>query len=133
MDQMSIYELSSNETVLSLLKNQTAKSIPDYGKLMHYELCNASMNYFDFGNTVLFLSDGRMVVDNNQTADIYDAGFCIELFVENSNNISWVSAYVCSSLSPTVTFKSPNANQQEENTCSREFDQASFYRILRIG
>ena len=131
--ELSIYELSLNETKLSLLTDRTATAIPDYGLFMHHELCNDSMNYFDFDQKVLFLSDGRMYVDNNQVVEIYESGFCIDLFVHKKNGISTLSAYVCSGISPAVTFKLPNNIKPKGNVCSREFDLVSFYRTLRIA
>ena len=129
--QMSVYELSLNGTKLSLLKDRNATAIPNYGQFLHHELCNNSMTEIDH-HEILFLSDGRMYVDKDLTVDIYETGFCIELFVDHANNFSSMSAFVCSGLSPAITIKPPNDIEQEVNTCSREFDMVKFYRTLRI-
>ena len=131
--ELSVYELSLNETKLSLLKDLTATAIPDYGQLMHHELCkNDSMNYFDLNHTVLFLSNSQMYVEYNETAEVYKSGFCIDLFVDDANDVSTLSAFVCSETFDVIS-KLPDDVKENENVCSRQFDFVSFYRSLRVA
>jgi hypothetical protein len=61
-------------------------------------------------NGLQLLSDGRLFVDNGQTVQVFDGGFCVEWLVDASRNISVMSAFVCSSVA-TQKYESPTARK----------------------
>ncbi len=82
------------------------------------------------GSILHFLSDGHLYVDNGQTADTFDEGFCLDLFIDKTRETSIISAIVC--VKPLLSFPSPRKGKGiGSQLCKASFDHEIFYKKIR--
>ena len=53
-----------------------------------------------------FLIEKKLYVDTRKAVNIYDDGFCVENFVDELNNFSAISAFVCFPFEPSLNLTS---------------------------
>ncbi len=75
------------------------------------------------------LKDGRLYVEDNATMKIFGKQFCLENFKVGPATVV-VSAFVCSSAEPELTFKTPDRAKNKK--CFGEFNHTLFLRNIRF-
>jgi hypothetical protein len=115
---------------LTLSDDQNVTSIPSYGRKLSKGICKEMMSPLSEGSILHFLSDGHLYVDNGQTADTFDEGFCLDLFIDKTRETSIISAIVC--VKPLLSFPSPRKGKGiGSQLCKASFDHEIFYKKIR--
>jgi hypothetical protein len=98
------------------------------GKLRRF--CKGRVNYKTSENTVKLLTNNRIFVDDGKTVEVYNQGFCVETFVDQSKNFSQISAFVCLPYSPALRLPSQNKSDDDSISCVSFFLQKVSQNFL---
>jgi hypothetical protein len=83
--------------------------ISHYGPQLNRIECNGSIHFINPGKEkVKSLMGGKLYVNNKEMVNIYDDGFCIDNFVDQLENFSAISAFVCFPFVPSLNLTSNN-------------------------
>jgi hypothetical protein len=78
--------------------------------------CNRSVDFINPGKgKVKVLIDGKLYVDDQEMVNIYDNGFCVENFVDQLENFSAISAFLCFPFVPALNLTSNNKPVNNSN------------------
>jgi hypothetical protein len=86
-------------------------------------MCPDSLGLLDRDSEVKLLQDGRLLIDDGETANIFDRGFCLEYFSDWSAKSLTLSAFLCKSVVPDQTFPSVLARKTRDEKFSGESQQ----------
>jgi hypothetical protein len=90
-----------------VLSDFNLTAINHYGKKLSNIECNGSVKFINPGKgKVKVLIGGKLYVDNRDMVNIYEDGFCVENFVDQQENFSAISAYVCFPFVPSMNLTS---------------------------
>jgi hypothetical protein len=82
-------------------------AINNYGRQLNKIECNSSVKFINPGKEkVKILIDGKLYVDTREMVNIYDGGFCVDNFVDQLENFSAISAFVCFPFVPSTNLTS---------------------------
>jgi hypothetical protein len=111
LEHPSVYELKINEaenlTTLLPLPNDTLTPIYDF-KTQLEVACQGKVNLkFVSNGSVNLLSNGQLYLEDNDSAEFFEGGFCIENFVDLSEDYSEMAVFLCFPSRPIASFSSP--------------------------
>jgi hypothetical protein len=70
------------------------------------------MEIWNYGPQISFLSDGSLYTDDGYDVVVYEKGFCMENFVERTQNFSIFSALICTNNTSSFNGSSPNYKEE---------------------
>ena len=81
------------------------------------------VSFRKFNHIIRLSTDGKLVTSNGKTVEIYDEGFCIENFVDQSRNLSVLSVLLCSPLPPVFRTNASDVEEKKPLSCVQGFDR----------
>jgi hypothetical protein len=115
--QPTVYELRKNkaENASSLVAVSTNNLTPIYEYINRLEVvCDGEYELTMPNGSVNLLSNGQLYMDNGDSAEIYEEGFCLENFVITAEGHSVLAVYLCTQFAPIASFSS-SLTQEELN------------------
>jgi hypothetical protein len=70
------------------------------------KMCPDTFGLLPPNSEVKFLEDGRILIDDGHQGKVYHKGFCLEYFSDRRKQTLTISAFICKSAKPDLTFPS---------------------------
>ncbi len=70
------------------------------------KMCPDTFGLLPPNSDVKFLEDGRILIDDGHKGNVYHKGFCLEYFSDRQKRSLTISAFICKSTKPDLTFPS---------------------------
>ena len=70
------------------------------------KMCPDTFGLLPLNTEVKFLEDGRILIDDGDRGKVYHKGFCLEYFSDRRKESLTISAFICKSAVPDLTFPS---------------------------
>ena len=69
-------------------------------------MCPHTLGLLKKNSQIKFLDDGRLLIDDGESAKIFNKGFCLEYFSDRTGKSLSLSAFLCKSVQPDQTYAS---------------------------
>ena len=116
-----LFELKRNEanfsTLVPVMNSDPLTPIYEYVDQLEV-ICNGETKLISPSGSVNFLSNGQLYVDDEESAEIYDKGFCFENFVFTSLGHIDLGVFLCAEFAPIASFSSSLTQEELNNHTS---------------